>query len=110
MASYPSAKVHRPSRRQLGKGQTIPIPPVTCTPTVSTTTVTLTFSAPVIVSGNINMHMAGLTLVSQTITSPTVVTQVYSATAATAAWSLTANDPTVKSFQGGGLAGASGTF
>jgi transcriptional regulator of nitric oxide reductase len=110
MASYPSAKVHRTSRRQLGRGQTIPVAAVIATPSVATTTVTINFSVPVVVNGNLNLHTSVGTLVSQTVNSPTQITQVYSISVATASWSIAANDPAIRSFQGGGLAAASGTF
>lgn len=110
MASFPSSKVHRVSRRQLGRGQHVQQAPVSVTPVATTTTVVFTFSAPVIVSGTINLHLSGShTLVSQTINSPTQVTQVYSATVVGASWSVNSSEP-VASFQGGGLASASGTF
>jgi len=109
--AFPNAKKHRPSRRKLGKGQTRMVPPVTVTVTDSTTTVTLTFSVPVIVTGNIPLHVSGgLTLVTQVITSPTVVTQTYSASVSAKTWSINANDPSISTFQGGGVAPASGTF
>jgi hypothetical protein len=110
MASYPSAKVHRFSRRQLGRGQHVQQPSVVATPVATTTTVVITFGVPVVVSGTINLHLSGShTLVSQTVNSPTQVTQVYSATVVGATWSLSSAEP-VATFQGGSLASASGTF
>ena len=80
------------------------------TASASTVTVTLTFSLPVIVSGNIPLNLSGSqTLVSQTITSATVVTQVYSATVVGDTWSIGSGAP-VATYQGGTLAPASGTF
>jgi hypothetical protein len=82
----------------------------TVTPVATTTTVVFTFSVPVVVSGIIPLGITnGATLVSQVVNSSTEVTQVYSATVATATWSIPANAP-VATYQGGGLAPASGTF
>ena len=110
MASFPGSKVHRVSRRKLGRGQHVPRPVVTVTAAAATVTVTLTFSMPVIVSGTIKLNLSGSqTLVSQTITSSTVVTQVYSATVVGDTWSISSGAP-VATYQGGTLAPASGTF
>jgi hypothetical protein len=110
MASFPSSKVHRPSRRKLGRGQVPNIPGVTVAITDATTIATLTFDAPVIVSGRVNLVVTGKTFVSQLQTSPTVLTQTYSATLSGAAYVLAANDPSILSFQGGRCGGASGMF
>jgi hypothetical protein len=110
MASFPSPKVHRSSRRKLGRGQHVQQPAVVATPVATTDTVVITFSLPVIVNGNLNLNTSVGTLVSQVITSPTVVTQVYSVSVAAATWSIAGGDPTVQTFQGGQLAPASGTF
>ena len=53
MASYPGAKVHRVSRRKLGRGQHVQLPSATVTAAAVTTTVTLTFSQSVVVGGPI---------------------------------------------------------
>lgn len=110
MASFPGAKVKRPSRRKLGRGQSTQHPAALVTITDSTDVATMTFNVPVIVSGRINLVVTGRTFVSQLQTSPTVVTQTYSSALSGAAYLLSANDPNVKTFQGGGNAPASGTF
>lgn len=111
MASFPGPKVHRTARRKLGRGQHVQVPPVTITAVVSTTTVTLTFSVAVIVSGKINyVTSTGGPVVSQTQTNPTTVVLVLTATQASAVWSIAANDPAISTFQGGGNAAAGGTF
>ena len=111
MASFPSAKVHRVSRTKLGKGQHVQIPFVTVTVTAATNTATLTFSGPVVVDGNIPLVVAGgVTLVSQTQVSPTVFHQLFSGPLTGLAWSIAGGVPEVATFQGGGLAPASGTF
>lgn len=110
-ASYPTAKVHRPSRRKLGRGQYVQPPPVTVVLTSTADTATMTFSQPVVVNGTIAMTVSGgRTLVTQTVVSPTVVTQLFSGTLTTQTWSIPAGQQTVKTFQGGQLAPASGTF
>ncbi len=110
MASFPGSKVHRVSRRQLGKGQHVKIAPVTITATASTTTITLTFSVPVIISGNIPLVSSTGEFVSQTVVSPTVVQQVWSTSQAAATWSIAGGVPQIATFQGGGNAPAGGTF
>lgn len=103
--------VHRRNRRKLGKGQYPPTASVTVAVTsTGTTNVTLTFPVPVVVSGTIGNTVATRTLVSQTVVSPTVVSQVWSGNVATLAWTVPAGSPSVRSAQGGTLAGASGTF
>ena len=103
--------MHRPSRRKLGRGQYPPVTQVAVVITsTGTTNATLTFAAPVVVSGAINLSVATLTRVSQTIVSPTVVTLVMSGNVATHAYTLPANDQSVRSTQGAGNAAAAGTF
>lgn len=109
--AFPGPKVHRPSRRHLGRGQYPTLIPVSVAITsTGTTNVTFTFGAPVVISGNLPLTVATLTLVSQTIVSPTVVTQVWSGNVATHAYNLPANAATVRTPQGAGNAAASGTF
>jgi hypothetical protein len=111
MASYPGAKVHRRSRRKLGRGQALQIPPVTAIVTSATDVATITFATPVVVNGTIPMNVSGgLTLVSQTVVSPTVVTQTYSGALTTKTYNIPAATPQIASFQGGTFAGVSGTF
>lgn len=109
--SYPTANKHRRNRRQLGRGQYPNIPGISVAVTsTGTTNATLTFSRPVVVSGNVGNTVATRTLVSQTVVSPTVVSQVWSGNVATLAYTVPANPATVSGMNGGSLAGASGTF
>lgn len=111
MASFPSSKVHRRNRRKLGRYQYPNIPGVTVAVTsTGTTNVTMTFSRPVVVSGDIPITVATRTRVSQTVVSPTVVTQVMSGNVATLAYSLPSNAPGVVGNTGAGVSGISGTF
>ena len=111
MASYPTSKVHRASRRKLGKGQYPTSLGITVAVTDSGSVATLTFSRPVVVSGTIPMTVAGgPTFVSQTVVSPTVVTQTFSAALTTHTYSIPSGAANVSSYQGGQLEGAAGTF
>ena len=111
MASFPSELVHREPRNKLGKGQHVPQPPATVAMTSAANTATLTFSVPVVVSGPIPVAVGGgLTIVSQTFVSSTVVQQLYSGPLAGLSWSIAGAIPQVATFQGGTLAPASGTF
>lgn len=109
--AYPGPKVHRPSRRHLGRGQTPAGTGVSANVTSSgTTNLTITFARPVVVTGTIPTTVATLTLVSQTVVSPTVVTQVWSGNVATHAFVLPANAVNIATYQGGGNYGQTGTF
>jgi hypothetical protein len=70
----------------------------------------MTFARPVVVTGIIPTTSAGLTIVSQAVVSPTVVTQVYSATIAAATVVFPSNAANVTTQQGGGVAGTTVTF
>lgn len=109
--SFPSANVHRRSRRKLGRGQS----PITSSLAVvvsstGTTNATLTFSRPVVVRGNLTNTVATRTLVSQTQTAPNVVSQVWSGNVTTLAYNVPANMPNLSGAQGGSNAGSAGTF
>jgi hypothetical protein len=110
MASYPSGKVHRVNRRKLGRGQYPTAQAVTVTAAGSGSTVVLTFSRPVVVSGPVSLTVATLTYVSQVINSPTQVTVTMSGTVATHAYTIAGPQPYVTAANGGTVAGTSGTF
>jgi len=111
MSQFTRNPVHRRDRRTFGRGQFQPPLGGHVTVTSSgTTNLTMTFSQPVVVTGTIGTTVAGLTLVSQTVVSPTVVTQAWSANVTGLAYTFPANDPHVGTYQGGKVAGASGTF
>jgi hypothetical protein len=110
-ASFPGAKVHRPARNKLGRGQHTQVNPATVTMTDATSVATMTFNVPVVITGTPNLNVSGgLTFVSQVQTSPTVLAITYSGALTTKTWSLAANDPAIHTYQGGGVAAASGTF
>lgn len=108
--SYPGPKVHRVSRRKLGRGQYPTATGVACVITGSADTATLTFARPVVVSGPIPLTVATRTLVSQTVVSPTVVTILTSGTVTTLAYTLPAGAANVMTAQGGPVLGTAGTF
>ncbi len=111
MASFPSAKVHRPGKTRLSRGQSVLHQPVTIEASAASAVVTLTFSSPVVVRGNIPLTLSGSqTLVSQTVVNQLEVQQTYSAALGTSTWSIPANTPQISTFLGGGNAAASGTF
>jgi hypothetical protein len=111
MSSFPNAKIHRPSRTRLSKGQSLQQQPVQITATASGATVTLAFSLPVVVRGDIPLNLSGgQTLVSQTVVTLQEIQQTYSAAVGASTWSIPANTPQIATFQGGGNAPAGGTF
>lgn len=110
--AYPGPKVHRPSRRKLGRGQYPQTADATVTVTAHTTTsADLTFNEPMVIAGPVNFTVATLTPVAQTIISPTVVRFDYgSGTVATKTWTFPASQPNLATPQGGGVVGSAGTF
>lgn len=111
MATFPTSKVHRVSRRKLGRGQYPSQNGVAAVLTDATTTLTITFARPVVVTGRIPTTTNGAqTFVSQTVVSPTVVTQLWSATLVGSTITLPAGAANVATYQGGPTLGAVGTF
>lgn len=107
----PFANLTSKNRRSLGKNRTAATPPAVPTVTsTGTTNFTITFSKPVVVKGTIATTVATKTLVSQTQTSPTVVSQVWSGNVTGLAYTVPANDPNVRTVLGGFNAGTAGTF
>lgn len=109
--AYPTAKVHRSSRRKLGKGQ-YPSAGVVLVAlsNPSADIVRLTFSLPVVVTGTIPTSTTSGTFVSQAVTSATTVDQTFSASQAAATVSVPSNAANVATYQGGRVAGISVTF
>jgi hypothetical protein len=111
MASYPGPNVHRPSRRKLGRGQTVQKPTVSLTVTSATTVATIDFSQPVVINGDIDMGVTGgPVFVSQEVVSPTRVRQTFNAALAAKTYAVAAGDPAIATFQGGQNAAKAGTF
>lgn len=111
MASYPTSKVHRPSRRRLGKGQHVQLPLVVATLSAAVDVVTITFNVPVVVSGLVPLTVESHSDTPvQAVVDRQTVTLTYNATCAAQTWALAGGGPQVTSDQGGTLAPASGTF
>jgi hypothetical protein len=111
MASYPTAKVHRVSRRKLGRGQ---YPNGTNTNVVLTNpsadVVLMTFAIPVVVTGTIPLTTSAGAFVSQTVVSATQVSQTFTVSQAAATVSVPPNAANVRTYQGGGVNGTAITF
>ena len=84
MASFPGAKVHRESRRKLGRGQSVQQTPVTITATAATVTVTFMLNRPCVINGMVPTVTSSGALSSQHVTSPTQFEQVFTITQAAA--------------------------
>ena len=110
MASFPGPKVHRSSRRKLGKGQHVQVPAVNITATVAVDVVTLTFSSAVVISGPIAATTTNGTLVSSAQTGPTTATLTFSATQAAATVTVPGGQSSISTFQGGSNAPFVETF
>lgn len=110
MATFPSQKVHRASRRKLGRGQTVDLPQAVPTVTGSASTAIVNFAVPVVVNGNLPLTVDTRTFVSQVVDSPTQVTVTVSGAVTGLSWVLLGGNTVVKTMQGAGMAGASGTF
>lgn len=101
MGAFPGPKVHRVSRRKLGKGQHVQVPPVNITATVSTVTVSLVFGQPVVINGPIVATSTAGTLQSQAVIDTTHVNLVFSTSQAAATVTIPAGQPTIRTSQGG---------
>lgn len=82
-SSRGGGKVHgnrprRPSRTKLGKGQHAQIPYVFPHLSVNGADLTITFSAPVVINGVIDLGVDGVDLVNTTVNNSTSVTLSYS--------------------------------
>lgn len=108
--AFPGPKVHRVNRRKLGRGQFPTTNAVAAVVTGSGSTVVITFARPVVVTGNIPLTVATLTLSNQVVTSPTVVTQTWSGSLTGHVWTLPSGAANVATFQGGQVMGSTGTF
>ena len=110
--AFPTSKVHRVSRRKLGRGQHVQLPLATAVVTSASDTATITFSVPVVVNGSLDLHVTGLTLVSQIQVSSTVWHLLYSGPLTGIAYvGIPSGSPVVQTMQGGGFAGIpGGTF
>jgi len=106
---FPFSKVHRVSRRKLGRGQVPSRAAVTVSATALGSVATLTFSVPVVVSGPVDLGVPGVTFVSQNQSSSTVLAITYSGAITGKDWAIDPSAP-VLSFEGGAVAPNGGTF
>lgn len=108
---YPGSKVHRVSRRKLGRGQYPLSAAVTATlANPSADVISITFSQPVVVTGTIPLTTSTGVLVSQSVSSSTVVLQTYNVSQAAATVTLPGNAANVSTYQGGRVVGTTTTF
>jgi hypothetical protein len=110
MASFPGAKVHRSSRRALGRGQHTQLPGADVVFTTTTPVVHMAFSVPVVVRGLLDPGVTGLTPVSQVIVDSQHVNVTMSDATTGLAYNYPAADPLVSTMQGGQETGTAGTF
>lgn len=102
---------YKRGQRGFGRNQNASAPQAAVVVTsTGTTNMTLTFSLPVVVSGNIATTVATRTLVSQTQVSPTVITQVWSGNVTALAYTFPSQPANVRTQLGGTVSGTSGTF
>lgn len=111
--AFPGPKVHRVSRRKLGRGQMTSPVVAMVTPTAATDVATLVFSQPVIWSmpGTVPTFFTctGIAAVSAVQTSSTQIAITFAASVAAAAYKFV-QDVTITQANGGAIAPASGTF
>jgi len=111
MASYPGPNVHRHSRRKLSRGQYPQAASATMAPVDTVAEVVITFSRPVVVSGDINLHLdPPVALLAQVVNSSMVVTQTYAATVTGSDWVFDGALTDVRTTEGGAVAAAAGSF
>lgn len=108
--AFPSNPARRKNRRRSPRNQTPFAIHVATAVTGTGSTVTLTFASPINVAGTIPMTVGGTTLVTQTVVSPTVVTQLRSGAITGLAWNLPSPITNVSTYEGGVVVGGSGTF
>jgi hypothetical protein len=84
-------------------------------PVAAVAVVTIDFTVPVVVSGDIDLNLdraqpAPPALLGQVVVSPTQVKQTYAATVVGCDWSFDGSGADVRPVMGGSVAAASGTF
>lgn len=109
--AYPTPKVHRVSRRKLGRGQYPSSTGTTVTLTnPSANVVDLIFARPVVVTGIIPVQTSAGVLVNQQVSSGTLVIQTYNVSQAAATVTFPPAAANVLTQQGGPVNGTSITF
>lgn len=106
MSTFPTPKVHRVPRNKLGRNQHIQVMAVTAVVTTLGAVATITFNTPVVVTGSLDIHPVGLTLVSQIQLTPTVFALTYGGDVSVVEYSgIPPGYPKVVSAKGGYFAG-----
>lgn len=111
MASYPSAKVHRTARNKLGRGQQISQPIAEMTFAAGESEhATFTFNMPVVLNGVVNMNFsAPQGVVTNEMVNATTLVVNWTESSLPVDFSISPTDPAIRTFQGGGTTGCSGT-
>jgi hypothetical protein len=101
----------RRNRRQIDPSQRPPVTNATGTPSVAATKLQLDFNLPMTITGTPAITVAGHLPTAVAINSATRITLTYATNVATGqAWVIPANDPSMRTQNGGYVAAASGTF
>ena len=101
----------RRNRRQIDPSQRPPVTNATGTPTVAATKLQLDFNLPMTIIGTPQILVAGHLPTAVVVNSPTRLTLTYATAVATGqAWLIPANDPSMRTQNGGYVAAAGGTF
>lgn len=107
---FPSEKRHRLNRRALGRGQYPTAQSVNVAVAGSGTTVTITCSAPVVVTGLILFFVPPLAVTAQTQPDPSIIVLTMSGPLAGLQWTMPNRQPNLSSPHGGPVTGGNGSF
>jgi hypothetical protein len=111
MASFPGSKVHRVSRRKLGRGQTVQMARYHVSVINDVTNVIFTFDVPVVVRGPVNINITGgFKLLDQFLDEDGFLTQVYDGDVTGAQYDIKPENEAIRTYQGATGYGAAGTF
>ena len=108
--TIPGGGVHRRNRKKLGRGQNAAARFVSPTLINSGPSVTLIFSAPVVITGPIPLTVQTLTATSQTTENPTTATIVFNGDTSARSYSLPNAPRNISSTTGGQIVGITGKF
>jgi hypothetical protein len=101
---------HTRNRRRNGLNVPPPATDATVTPTVATTTVTLTYNIPVVMNDTPDFVTTGKTITAAHQTAPNVIQLTLNASGAGLAWTQGPKDPAVRTLTGGYVTPKTGTF
>lgn len=103
-------KGHGQNAAKLGKGQQNQPPAITTVVTGSALTATVTFSLPVVINGNPDLHVHTVSITSVDVVSPTEVQITYDNDIAGLMWEIKPFQTWAKGMQGNAIVSSSGTF